>query len=221
MSRFYHQCRSRHCPGMSSRDETTYRCRFGRGDRLFSISANPPFPSSPLQCFRCKQCRKTFIEGAFKTYFNNNIFCKNILYCILFSKECCVGGVMGRIPITVMGYRCERCTHEWIPKNFNNGAPKVCPACKSPYWNTPKKEKMSYKTFRDKIQRAIREAGGTSTWTEIRTDAKLPQKFPNNQWVHKMEQDIGLERKRDAHGIIRWSLRYTEAHAATKSAQTS
>ena len=128
---------------------------------------------------------------------------------------------MPRVPITVMGYRCERCKHEWIPKNFSGGEPKVCPGCKSPYWDTPKEEKMSYEAFRDKIQRVIKEAGGTSTWTEIRTASRLPQKFPNNQWVHRMEQDIGLERKRDAHGIIRWSLRYTKADAATKQAQAS
>ena len=24
---------------------------------------------------------------------------------------------MARVPITVMGYRCERCAHEWIPKD--------------------------------------------------------------------------------------------------------
>jgi hypothetical protein len=44
------------------------------------------------------------------------------------------------------------------------------------------------------------------TWTEIRTEATLPQKFPNNQWVHRMEQDIGLIRERDQHGIIQWRL---------------
>jgi hypothetical protein len=79
---------------------------------------------------------------------------------------------------------------------------------------------MSYEQFRSKIRRAINDAGGSSTWTEIRTGARLPQKFPNNQWVHKMEQDIGLERKRDNHGIIRWSLRYTEADAATEQIES-
>ena len=24
---------------------------------------------------------------------------------------------MPRVPITVMGYRCERCSHEWIPRD--------------------------------------------------------------------------------------------------------
>ena len=64
----------------------------------------------------------------------------------------------------------------------------------------------NYEEFKAAIERTLRTAGGELTWTEIRTLAKLPQKFPNNQWVHKMEEDIGLRRRRDAHGIIKWGL---------------
>lgn len=112
---------------------------------------------------------------------------------------------MARIPITVMGYRCEHCDHEWIPKDYNN-EPAVCPKCKSPYWNRPRKSMLTYDDFRDKITETLRAEGGPLTWTEIRTRAKLPQKFPNNQWVHNLERDIGLDRKRDASGIIHWRL---------------
>lgn len=45
---------------------------------------------------------------------------------------------MSIIKITLEGYRCERCKHEWVPRNKNE--PKVCPKCKSPYWNIPKKK---------------------------------------------------------------------------------
>lgn len=31
---------------------------------------------------------------------------------------------------------CKRCEHGWIARILN---PKVCPRCKSPYWNTPRK----------------------------------------------------------------------------------
>ena len=35
----------------------------------------------------------------------------------------------------VDGYRC-RCGHEWVPKSLRSKElPKVCPKCKSPYWN--------------------------------------------------------------------------------------
>ena len=41
---------------------------------------------------------------------------------------------------TVTAYRCERCGHEWIPRKEGNPLPTVCPKCKSPYWNKPRKE---------------------------------------------------------------------------------
>ena len=37
------------------------------------------------------------------------------------------------------GYRCSRCGHEWVPRL--EVKPEICPKCKSPYWDRPKKEK--------------------------------------------------------------------------------
>jgi DNA-directed RNA polymerase subunit RPC12/RpoP len=112
---------------------------------------------------------------------------------------------MGRIPITVMGYRCERCDHEWIPNSDRE--PQVCPKCHSPYWNRPRKAApmLTYENFRDKVRETL-HASGQLTWTEIRTASKLPQAFPNNKWVHRLEGDIALKRNKDSHGIIKWSL---------------
>lgn len=42
------------------------------------------------------------------------------------------------VSITLQGYRCERCKHEWLPKGKE--APMVCPKCKSPYWSRPRKK---------------------------------------------------------------------------------
>ncbi len=42
----------------------------------------------------------------------------------------------------VWAFRCERCGWEWIPrKPWSEGEelPTVCPSCKSPYWNRPRK----------------------------------------------------------------------------------
>jgi len=112
-----------------------------------------------------------------------------------------------KVPITVMGFRCERCGHEWIPRD-SEYEPATCPKCKSPYWNRPRRRAMmTYEDFKSQIQVTLREAGGSLTWTEIRTKAALPQKFPNNQWVHRLEKDLGLERKKDIHGIIHWHLK--------------
>lgn len=114
---------------------------------------------------------------------------------------------MPRVPITVMGYRCERCAHEWIPRDPER-EPVACPKCKSPYWDRPRKatSMLTYEDFRERIEKTLRE-GGSLTWTEIRTAAKLPEKFPNNKWVRRLEHEIGLERKKDTHGIIKWTLR--------------
>ena len=115
-------------------------------------------------------------------------------------------GSMAKIPITVMGYRCERCGGEWVPKDVEK-EPIACPKCKSPYWNRPRKgaSMLTYEDFRDKIRVTLQKSGSL-TWTEIRTMAKLPQAFPNNKWVHRLETDIALKRNKDAHGIIKWSL---------------
>ena len=43
-----------------------------------------------------------------------------------------------KVEIKVLGYRCERCGHEWVPRKENE--PKVCPKCKSPYWDRPRKK---------------------------------------------------------------------------------
>jgi hypothetical protein len=117
---------------------------------------------------------------------------------------------MARVPITVMGCRCERCAYEWIPRDLDV-EPEACPRCKSPYWNKPRKAgstapMTTFDEFKTAVEKAIRNAGQSLTWTEIRTTARLPQKFPNNQWVHQLEREIGLTRSKDANGIIKWSL---------------
>jgi len=48
---------------------------------------------------------------------------------------------MGKIKIE--GYICERCSHKWIPRNSDT--PRVCPKCKSPYWDVPRKKKKKAK----------------------------------------------------------------------------
>lgn len=52
---------------------------------------------------------------------------------------------MAKIKIIVEGYKCERCKHEWIPRTKVNEEPTICPKCKSPYWDKPKKNKKENK----------------------------------------------------------------------------
>lgn len=111
---------------------------------------------------------------------------------------------MALVPITVMGFRCERCAHEWIPRGGVEDQPRVCPKCRSPWWDRPAKSKpMPYEEFRDRVAAALSD-GAQHTWTEVRTAAGFPQLFPNNQWVRRMENDIGLHRHRGPDGVIHW-----------------
>ncbi len=117
---------------------------------------------------------------------------------------------MARVPITVMGCRCERCDYEWIPRDLKV-EPEACPRCKSAYWNRPKKHGKvasltTYEDFKAAIRSTLKKARTPLTWTEIRTTAQLPQKFPNNLWTHQLEKDIHLRRTKDENGIIKWSL---------------
>jgi hypothetical protein len=47
---------------------------------------------------------------------------------------------------------------------------------------------MTYDVFKQKIASVLTDADKPLTWTEIRTAARLPQLFPNNQWVHPRRQ---------------------------------
>ena len=40
--------------------------------------------------------------------------------------------------VLIKGHKCYRCKYEWKPNNMDK-LPKVCPKCKSPYWDKPKK----------------------------------------------------------------------------------
>jgi len=39
--------------------------------------------------------------------------------------------------VTVYRYTCQRCGHVWQARKPT--PPTVCPTCKSPYWQTPRK----------------------------------------------------------------------------------
>lgn len=67
------------------------------------------------------------------------------------------------------GYQCERCEHTWLPRereSYGKELPKVCPRCKSPYWNKPRQRgvKVTEPEVRSPEakprQRTARSAGG-------------------------------------------------------------
>ena len=44
---------------------------------------------------------------------------------------------MGEIKLD--GFLCDRCDHMWASRRNSEQKPTVCPRCKSPYWNIPRK----------------------------------------------------------------------------------
>ena len=40
--------------------------------------------------------------------------------------------------VQVWAWKCERCEHVWVPREVDV-EPRVCPKCKSPYWNKPRR----------------------------------------------------------------------------------
>jgi len=53
---------------------------------------------------------------------------------------------MSIIEVKSYQFQCERCGHVWFPRQpvtdeRELDLPKTCPHCKSPYWNSPRKNK--------------------------------------------------------------------------------
>lgn len=82
-----------------------------------------------------------------------------------YDKKSTIPG-MPLIPVCLWGYYCYRCGHRWVPRGLlqvyrakvkggeeplgptdpgkepeQKEEPRVCPACKSPYWNRVKEER--------------------------------------------------------------------------------
>ena len=43
------------------------------------------------------------------------------------------------------GYKCDRCGHEWVARIKIEQDPTICPKCKSPYWNKPRRIDLAKK----------------------------------------------------------------------------
>lgn len=54
------------------------------------------------------------------------------------------------ISFEVKGYNCLRCGHLWQPRG--GFTPTVCPKCRSPYWDTPRRRRQQAATAQDQEQ---------------------------------------------------------------------
>lgn len=56
-----------------------------------------------------------------------------------------VGGeVKSGVGVLIVGHKCYRCGHEWRPYDIAE-VPRVCPKCKNPYWDRPRKSETKKK----------------------------------------------------------------------------
>ena len=60
---------------------------------------------------------------------------KAVVRCLTLCTLQYILGAMNR-QLELPTLKCLRCGHTWYPKKPVE--PKVCPKCKSPYWNKPK-----------------------------------------------------------------------------------
>ena len=55
--------------------------------------------------------------------------------------------------IMLEGYECSRCKHQWVPRSKIDEEPTICPKCKSPYWNKPRKSEVDLARYSMKNKR--------------------------------------------------------------------
>lgn len=53
------------------------------------------------------------------------------------NKEMKNGVEVAGANVYILGHRCYRCGHSWIPRSEQD-IPETCPKCRSPYWKKPK-----------------------------------------------------------------------------------
>ncbi|GAG74669.1 unnamed protein product [marine sediment metagenome] len=67
-------------------------------------------------------------------------------------------------------------------------------------------KKMTYEEFKQIIKEALEKESDGLTWTQLRErNPELYQRWPANQWVRKLEDDIGLIREK-VKGRMVWRI---------------
>lgn len=78
--------------------------------------------------------------------------------------------------VLILGHKCYRCNHEWRPYELAE-VPRVCPKCKNPYWDRPRKTEVDMsdvlpmtetKTIEciEGFEEVCAKCGGDVEWTD-------------------------------------------------------
>ena len=65
---------------------------------------------------------------------------------------------------------------------------------------------MTYPNFKADIQRYLPHHPHGVTWAELRDSLSLPYVRPCPEWTRRLEQEIGLVRRKGAGRALVWSL---------------
>ncbi len=59
---------------------------------------------------------------------------------------------------------------------------------------------MRYTEFRDQIHKELRRRPARRIWAQLRDDLALPYERPCGSWVQRLEEEIGLSRRKGPSG---------------------
>jgi hypothetical protein len=66
---------------------------------------------------------------------------------------------------------------------------------------------MQYTEFRDSIHADLRRSSSGKTWKELKASLNLPYSQPCQEWICRLEREIGLERREKKRNALVWKVR--------------
>jgi len=97
---------------------------------------------------------------------------------------------------------------QWLKEKIQGDSLIIKPLNKNEFEKMNKlKEKMSFEIFSNTVKSVLIKHPEGLGWSQIREKTELIQKVPNNKWVRKLENEIGLIRFRDKKGNVIWKLK--------------
>lgn len=67
---------------------------------------------------------------------------------------------------------------------------------------------MRYVEFKTEIQRHLQRSVDGATWVELRDILALPYDRPCPEWTRRLEEEIGLVRRKGAGRALVWGLHH-------------
>jgi len=115
---------------------------------------------------------------------------------------------MVKVPITVMGFRCDRCRYEWVPRSEGGEEPRVCPRCHSASWNVPPSGRLTENELASIVEAILRERPDHKA-----SVAELIEEIPNR--VTLSAEDLAQSPTRPNEPIWHQRVRNIRSHKSS------